>query len=233
MQELITRYALLLSLGLMAPALFAKGDATDALLRVAAVEAIDTSKQDQKLRAADHAKVVAVVETTILQLFDFDHITRLAVARNWRQATPEQQRVLTEQFKTLLVRIYSNSLMHYRGQIIDFEQLRTAPLGTELTVRSDARQAGKERTALAYEMEKTPAGWKIYGVKIGGLCLVSAYREVFAEKVRIGGVDGLIKFLMDANREGNSKSSSTQFTVLEKSWITYAILQNMLRSGLR
>jgi phospholipid transport system substrate-binding protein len=233
MQELITKYALLLSLALMAPALPAKGDATEALLRVAAIEATGTTKQDQKLQAADPAKVVAVVETTILQLFDFDHITRLAAARNWRQATPEQQRVLTEEFKTLLVRTYSNSLMHYRGEIIDLEQLRTAPLGTELTVRSDSRQPGKGQTALAYDMEKTPAGWKIYGVKIGGLCLVSAYREVFAEKVRIGGVDGLIKFLMDANREGDSKSSSSNISFLERSWITYAILQNMLRSGQR
>jgi phospholipid transport system substrate-binding protein len=233
MQELITRYALLLSLALVAPPLLAKGGATDALLRVASIEAPGTTKQDQKLQTADPAKVVTVVETTILQLFDFDHITRLAMARSWRQATPEQQRALTEEFKTLLVRTFSNSLMHYRGEIIDFEQLRTAPLGTELTVRSDSRRPGKERTALAYDMEKTPAGWKIYGVKIGGLCLVSAYREVFAEKVRIGGLDGLIKFLMDANRVGDSKSSSSNISFLERSWITYAILQNMLWSGQR
>jgi phospholipid transport system substrate-binding protein len=233
MQELIASYLLLVSLALVAPALLAKGNAPDALLRVVAVEVTDTTKQDQKPQAGDPVKVAALVETTILQLFDFDHITRLAVARNWRQATPEQQRVLTEEFKTLLVRIYSNSLMHYRAEIIDLEQLRAAPLGTELTVRSGVSKPGNGRMALDYEMEKTLAGWKIYGVKIGGLCLVSAYREVFAEKVRIGGVDGLIKFLVDANREGDSKSNSIKIAFLEKSWIIYAILQNMLRSGQR
>jgi phospholipid transport system substrate-binding protein len=233
MQELIARYVLLALLALVAPALLAKDDAPEVRLRVVAVEVTDTTKQDQKLQAVDPAKVAALVETTILHLFDFDHITRLAVARNWRLATPEQQRVLAEEFKTLLLRIYSNSLTRYRGETIDFEQLRAAPLGTELTVRSNVSQPGKERMALAYEMEKTSAGWKIYGVKIGGLCLVSAYREVFAEKVRNGGVDGLIKFLVDANREGDSKSNSTKITFLEKSWIIYAILQNVLRSGQR
>ena len=233
MQELVAKYVLLLALALVAPALLAKGDAPDALPRVVAVEAIDKIKQDTELQAVDPAKVAALVETTILSLFDFDHITRLAVARNWRRATPEQQRVLTEEFTKLLVRTYSNALTRYRSEIIDFEQLRATPLGTELTVRSDLRQSGKERMALDYALVKTSAGWKIYGVKIGGLCLVSAYREVFAEKVRIGGVDGLIKFLVDANREGDAKSNSNRIAFLEKSWIIFAILQNMLRSGPR
>jgi phospholipid transport system substrate-binding protein len=122
-------------------------------------------------------------------------MTRLAMARNLRLATPEQHRVPTEEFKTLPARTYSTALAHYRGEVIVFKQLCAAPLETEVTVRSEVKQPGKERMTLDYEMEKTPAGWKIYDVKVAGVRLVTTYRDVFAEKVRDGDMDGLIKFL--------------------------------------
>ena len=106
-----------------------------------------------------------------------------------------------------------------------------APLDTEVTVRSEVKQPWKERMTLDYEMEKTPAGWKIYDVKVAGVRLVTTYREVFAEKVRDGGVDGLIKSLVDGNRGGQSKFNSVKAAFWEKSRVMYAILQNMFRSG--
>jgi phospholipid transport system substrate-binding protein len=231
MQELAEKYVLLLALALAAPASLAQDVAPDALLRAVTVEVIDKIKQDQELQAADPAKVAALVETRVLPLFDFVHMTRLAMARNWRLATPDQQRVLTEEFKTLLVRTYSTALAQYRGEVIDVKQLRSAPLDTEVTVRSEVKQPGKEPMTLDYHMEKTPAGWKIYDVKVAGVRLVTTYREVFAEKVRDGGVDGLIKFLADANRKGGSRFNSVQNSFWEKSRIMYAIFQNMIQSG--
>jgi len=231
MQGLVAQYVLLLALALAAPTSFAQGLAPDALLRAVTVEVIDKIKQDQELQAADPAKVAALVETRILPLFDFVHMTRLAVARNWRLATPEQQRVLTEEFKTLLVRTYSTALAHYHGEVINFKPLRAAPLDTEVTVRSEVKQPGKERMTLDYHMEKTPAGWKIYDVKVAGVRLVATYRDVFADKVRDGGVDGLIKFLVDGNRGGGSRFNSVKTSFWEKSRVMYAIFQNMYRSG--
>ena len=231
MPELVAKYVLLLAFALAAPAALAQDVAPDALLRAVSVKVIDRITDDQGLRAADPAKVAALVETTILPLFDFAHMTRLAVARNWRLATPEQQRVLTEEFKTLLVRTYSTALAHYRGEVIDFKQLRAARLDTAVTVRSEVRQPGKERMTLDYEMEKTPAGWKIYDVKVAGVRLVTTYREVFAEKVRNGGVDGLIKSLVDGNRGGGSRFNTIKASFWEKSRVIYAIFQNLFRSG--
>jgi phospholipid transport system substrate-binding protein len=225
------KYVLLLALALVAPAALAQGVAPDALLRAVSVEVIDKIKHDQQLRAIDPAKVAALVETRIMPLFDFAHMTRLAMARNWRLATSEQQRVLTEEFRTLLVRTYSTALAHYRGEFIDFKQLRAAPPDTEVTVRSEVRQTGKERVTLDYEMEKTPAGWKIYDVKVAGVRLVITYREIFAEKIRDGGVDGLIKFLVDGNRGGDSRFNSIRNSFWEKSRVMYAIFQDMYRGG--
>jgi phospholipid transport system substrate-binding protein len=230
MLELVARYVLLLALAIAAPASLAQDVAPDALLRAVAVDVIDKITQNQELQVPDPAKVAVLVETEILPLFDFVHMTRLAMARNWRLATPEQQRVLTEEFKTLLMRTYWTALTHYRGEVIDFKPLRAAPLDTRVTVRSDVKQPGKERMTLDYDMEKTPAGWKIYDVKVAGVRLVTTYREVFAEKVRAGGVDGLIKSLADRNR-GGSGFNSVKTAFWEKFRVMYAIFQNEFRSG--
>ena len=231
MQELVAKYLLMLALALAAPAVPAQELAPDALLRAVTVKVIDIVKQDQERRTADTAKVAFLVETDIVPLFDFVHMTRLAMARNWRLATPEQQRVLTEEFKTLLVRTYSAALANYRGEVFDFKRLRAPQLATEVTVRSEVEQRGKERMSLDYEMEKTPAGWRIYDVKVAGVRLVTTYRDIFAEKVREGGVDGLIKFLADGNREGGSRFNSVKRSFWEKSQLMYAIFQNMFGSG--
>jgi len=225
------KYVLLLALALAAPALLAQGVAPDALIRAVTVEVIDKIKQDQGLQAVDPAKVAALIETSILPRFDFVHMTRLAMGRNWRLATPEQQRVLTEEFKTMLVRSYSTALANYRGEVVDVKQLRVATLGTEVMVRSEVKQAGKEPMTLDYQMEKTAAGWKIYDVKVAGVSMVTTNRDLFAEKVREGGVDGLIRFLVNENRGGGSRFNSIKNLFWEKSRVIYAIFQNMFRSG--
>ena len=229
MHGLIAKYVLMLALTLAAPAVLAQGIAPDALLRAVSVKVIDKIRQNQGLSAANSAKVAALVETDIVPLFDFVHMTRLAMARNWRLATPEQQLVITEQFKTLLVRTYSIELTRYRDQVVDFKRLRMAPLATDVTVKSEVRQRGKGWVTLDYAMQRTPAGWKIYDVKIAGVRLVTTYRDVFAKKVRESGVDGLIGFLVARNREGSSNFNSVKSSFWEKSRLMYAILQNMLR----
>ena len=231
MRELIAKYVMLLALALAATAAAAEGVAPDAMLRAVTAEVIDQLKQDHEFQAADPAKMAALVETTIMPLFDFVQMTRLAMARNWRLATPEQQRVLTAEFKTLLVRTYSTALRQYQGEVIRFKQLRAAPRADEVTVRSEVIQPGKEPMTLDYHMEKTAAGWKIYDVKVAGMRLVATYGEVFAEKVRDGGVDGLIKFLVDQNRGGQSRFKSIKTSFWEQSRVIYAIFQNLFRGG--
>jgi len=231
MREAVAKCVLFLGIALPAPALLAQGVAPDALLRAVSVEVIDKITQGREFQAADPAKVAALVETRIMPLFDFVHMTRLAMARNWRLATPEQQRVLAQEFKTLLVRTYSTALAHYRGEVIDFKQLRAAPLDTDVTVRSEVRQPGKEPMTLDYHMEKTPAGWKIYDVKVAGVRLVTTYREIFAEKIRDVGVDGLIESLVDGNRGGDSRFNSIKNSFWETSRVIYAIFQNVFRGG--
>ena len=233
MRAPLAKYLLLLALALAASASLAQESAPEALLRAAAVDVIDSIKQDAELQRADPAKVAALVETRILPLFDFVHMTRLAAARNWHLATPEQKSRLTDEFRTLLVRTYSRALERYRGERIVFKQARAAPSAEEATVRSEVIQPGKERMTLDYDMQKTPEGWKIYNVKVADVSLIATYREVFAEKVRAGGVDGLIKFLADENRGSASRFNSIANSFWEKSKVMYAIFQNVFRTALQ
>jgi len=169
----------------------------DVLIRGVTMEVIATLKHDAA--AGQPTDVVRLVETKILPLFDFRHMTRIAVARNWRLASPEQQAALVAQFRTLLVRTYSSALSTYRDEEIEYKPMRFAPAETDVLVRSAVRRRGAETLTLDYDMESTEAGWKVYDVKIAGVSLVITYREAFAAAVRAGGIDGLIKQLSDKN----------------------------------
>ena len=137
-------------------------------------------------------------------------MTQLAMGRNWRMATPEQQKILTAEFMTLLVRTYSTALATYRDQVIDVKPLRAAPNATDVTVKSDVKRPGSQPIAIDYDLGRTPAGWKVYDVKVGGVSLVTTYRETFANEVRENGIDGLIKSLSTKNRQSDARFGASK-----------------------
>jgi phospholipid transport system substrate-binding protein len=210
MQNFMFKSALMLLAASAAPFSFAQDLAPDAQLRAVTSEVIAIIRQDKDIQAGNPAKVADLVETRILPFFDFTRMTQLAVARNWRMATPEQQKALTTEFRTLLVRTYSTALSNYRDQAIEFKRLRAAPGDTDVTVKSVIKQPGTEPLTMDYDMEKMAVGWKVYDIKIDGVSLITTYRETFAGKVREGGVDGLIKSLADKNRQGDARFRSHQ-----------------------
>ncbi len=172
--------------------------APDALIRSVTHEVIDVIGKNSG--ALDAAKIARLVEAKIVPHFDFARMTRLAMGRNWRLASPEQQQALIAEFKTLLVHTYSAALTLYRNQKIDFAPLRAAPGDTDVTLRSVVKQLGTAPVHIDYAMEKEPAGWKVYDVNIDGISLVIAYRDTFTSEVREQGVNGLIKVLAAKNR---------------------------------
>ena len=208
MHKMMIKLALLLPLALTAPFSLAEDVSPDVLLSRVTLEVIGIIRQDKEVQAGKPSKVADVVETRILPLFDFARMTQVAMARNWRVATPEQQTALTAEFKTLLVRTYSTALSNYRDQVIEFKRLRASPIDSEVTVKSVIKQAGSDPLSMDYDMEKTRAGWKVYDIKIDGVSLIANYRETFASRVREGGVDGLIKVLAEKNRQGDARFKS-------------------------
>jgi phospholipid transport system substrate-binding protein len=194
---------LLLAALLAAPA--SAQDSPDALVKRVSEDTVQAIKADPKLVAGDPARVREVIEQKLLPHFDFTRMTALAMGRNWRQATAEQQQKLSSEFRTLLVRTYSNALTQYRDEKIDVKPVRADANATEVTVRSEILRAGRPPMQIDYGMAKTPQGWKAYDVIVGGVSLVTNYRDEFNEQVKAGGIDGLIKTLADENRAAPPK----------------------------
>ena len=179
----------------------ALAQAPDVLVKSVTQDVLSIIKQDKEIQAGNNKKTIALIEDKVLPHFNFTRMTALAMGVNWRKATPEQQKVLIEQFRTLLVRTYSTALSGYRDQVIEFKPLRAQPTDTEVTVRSEVRLSGTEPISIDYSMEKGNDAWKVYDVTVGGVSLVTTYRDTFTAEVRNGGVDGLIKALSDKNRQ--------------------------------
>jgi phospholipid transport system substrate-binding protein len=206
MRRLLVPLAFLAALP-FAPAIAQDAQAPDVLVKGVTQDVIAIVKQDKDIQSGNTKKTIALVEEKVLPHFNFTRMTALAMGVNWRKATPDQQKLLVEQFRTLLVRTYSTALTSYRNQTIEFKPLRAQANDTDVMVRSEVRQSGAEPVGIDYSMEKTPAGWKVYDVVVGGVSLVTTYRDTFANEVRNNGVDGLIKVLSDKNRQLESKGA--------------------------
>jgi phospholipid transport system substrate-binding protein len=163
-------------------------------------EVIGIIKQDQGTPAGSQKKVNELVEAKVLPYFDFSAMTALAMQRNWRKANAEQQKALTNEFRSLLVRSYASALSIYRDQAIAFKPLPAAAGDTKLTLRTQLKQPGVEPINVDYSMEKSLRGWMAYDIVVGGVSLVTNYRESFDLEIRSAGVDGLIKALAGKNR---------------------------------
>lgn len=173
-------------------------EAPDALIRRVATEVLNAVKADPAMQAGDVAKIMGLVDTKIMPNVNFSRMTASAVGRFWRQATPEQQKRLEQEFKTLLVRTYSGALSQVTDQSLSFRPLRAAPTDTEVVVRSEVRGKG-DPIQLDYRLEKTDAGWKIYDLNVLGVWLVETYRTQFAQEINQNGIDGLIASLAKRN----------------------------------
>lgn len=179
----------------------------DVLVRNVTNEVLAIVRADRAIQAGDTARVLALVDEKVLPHFNFRRMTMLAVGRDWREASSEQQSQLTEAFRTLLVRTYSNALTQYRDQTIDFKPVRMSDADTTVQVRTEVRQAGAQPIGIDYTLEKTAQGWKVFDVVVAGVSLVTNYRGSFGDEIRKGGIDGLIRSLQEKNRSLESAAA--------------------------
>jgi len=197
---------LVLAAGLSMGAL-AADEAPDALIRRISVDVLDTIKADKSLSAGEMGRVIALVDERIMPNVNFQRMTASAVGPAWRQASPEQQKRLQDEFKTLLVRTYSGALAQVTTQTISMKPLRIADDDKEVIVRTEIKGSG-DPIQLDYRLEKTPgvgAGWKIFNLNVLGVWLVDTYRSQFAQEINARGIDGLITTLSERNKASAKK----------------------------
>jgi phospholipid transport system substrate-binding protein len=172
----------------------------DVLIQTVSDEVLDIIRKDKDIQNGNTAKVIELVDKKILPHFNFPHMTALAVGKEWKKATPQQQQQLTTEFKTLLVRTYSNALIGYRNQKIVYKPFKMNAGDVEALVRTEVQQPGSKAIQLDYSLEKLDAGWKVFDVTVAGISLVTNYRDQFGQEVRNSGIDGLISTIAAKNR---------------------------------
>ena len=185
----------------------ANDTAPDEMVKATANEVMAIIKADKDIQSGNQKKIYALVDAKVLPHFDFTRMTRLAVGRYWKQATPEQQQRLVEEFRNLLVRTYSTSLSNYKNQTIEFKPMRISPSDTDVTVKSVVNQPGGQPIPIDYQLIKASDGWKVYDITVEGVSLVVNYRSSFAREIQEGGMDKLIQTLAQKNAQSSSTST--------------------------
>lgn len=173
--------------------------AAEGLIQQISTDVIDTVKADKAIQAGDLNKIISLVDSKVMPHVNFQRMTASAVGRHWRMATPDQQKRLQGEFKTLLVRTYAGALTQVKDQSVFLKPMRANPEDTEVVVRTEIKGKG-EPIQLDYRLEKAGDGWKIYDVNVLGVWLVEQYRTSFAQEINAGGVDGLLTKLAERNK---------------------------------
>lgn len=184
----------------------AADEAPDALVKRLSTDVLETIKADSSIKSGDVNKIMLLVDSKIMPNVNFQRMTASAVGPAWRTATPEQQKRLQDEFKTLLVRTYAGALDQVTDQTVTIRPFRGSPDDTDVLVRTEVRGRG-DPVQLDYRLEKTPgqgAGWKVYNLNVLGVWLVDTYRTQFAQEINKSGIDGLISALAARNK-GNAK----------------------------
>ena len=195
--------------GFVTAAAFAQ-EAPDALVMKITEEVLEIVRKDKDIQSGNTRKAIELVDAKVLPYFNFQHMTALAVGKDWRKASTQQQQQLSADFKTLLVRTYSNALTGYKNQKVVFKPFKMNPGEIGVLVRTEVQQPGSKAVQLDYSLEKLDSGWKVYDVTIAGISLVTNYRDQFAQEIRNGGMDGLIQSVAAKNKSLESNLAKAE-----------------------
>lgn len=182
----------------------------DVLIQQVTEDVLDIIRKDKDIQSGNTQKVIDLVDKKVLPHFNFQRMTALAVGKDWKKATPPQQQQLTQEFKTLLVRTYSNALTGYKNQKVVYKPFKMNAGESDVLVRTEVLQPGSKPVQLDYSLEKIEAAWKVYDVTIAGISLVTNYRDQFGQEVRNGGIDGLIATLVNKNKSLESNLAKAE-----------------------
>ena len=194
-------FSLLLVSIVSCSSVFAQEDSPDAMIKKMTEDVLTIVRQDKDIQSGNTKKAIELVEAKVLPHFNFQRMTALAMGRDWSKASSEQKKRLSEEFKTLLVRTYSNALTGYKDQTVRYKPTKAPSGETDVVAKTEIMQPGSKPIQLDYSLEKQAEGWKIFDVIVAGVSLVTNYRDTFNQEVRANGIDGLVLMLSTKNKQ--------------------------------
>jgi phospholipid transport system substrate-binding protein len=184
--------------------------APDVLVQHVTEDVLEIVRKDKDIQNGNSQKILELIDKKVLPHFNFTHMTALAVGKEWRKASPQQQQQLTVEFRTLLVRTYSNALVSYKNQKVNYKPFKMGAADTDVLVRTEMLQPGAKPVQIEYSLEKIDGAWKVYDVVVAGISLVTNYRDQFGQEIRANGVDGLIASIAAKNKSLEVASGKKQ-----------------------
>lgn len=173
--------------------------APDAVIKTTVQEVLTIVKSDKEIQSGNQKKVQELVDAKVLPHFDFELMTKSALGLNWRQATPDQRKALTTEFRNMLVGTYTKAFVQYRDQVIQVAPLKLDASAVDAVVSTRIVKPGTQAISVKYYMQKVGDEWKVVDVEIENLRIVFSKRNEFDTKIKQSGVDGLIRELSGMN----------------------------------
>jgi len=195
----------LLLLMLVSGALWAAVKPPQEVIQDTSAQMLSALRQNYAALKQDSSQIYSLVDQIVLPNFDFELMSRWVLGRAWQQATPEQRRRFTEEFRNLLVRTYAKALLEYANEEVRVPPQPNADESSETTVKTEVRLKVGQPIQINYSMHRNPEGWKVYDVTVDGVSLVTNYRGTFASQIRASGLDAVITDLQQRNSAGNPR----------------------------
>ena len=158
----------------------------DAILSI--VRENQPAGEGEKLPEAFRQQIIDLV----YDRFDFRAMSRLALARNWKTISTQEQDHFVFLFAKLLENTYYDRINSYSGEDVVFKEQRikkNKAVVSSLVVRNSVE------TPVVYKLRIIKDKWLVYDVVIEGVSLVRNYRTQFASIVEKEKYAGLVKRL--------------------------------------
>ena len=178
------------------------GDAPRAVVQELTNKALDILRK--KDISADDKR--HQIENVVYQYVDFNTLSRLVLARNWRKFSKPQQDQFLQEFKQHLSMTYGKNIENYHNEGVEIIGDRQEP-GGDWTVQTNIVRGGSEKFRVDYRLRKNDGQWKVIDIVIEGVSLVANFRSQFQDIVSSGGPEKLLQLLREKNASGESLKS--------------------------
>lgn len=195
---------LLVCILLLLPMMSMAQEKPEVLIETTVQKLLDEFTSQRAELDADKRKLFALVERVAVPVFDTKRISKLVLAKNWKQASEQQRAEFTVEFKNLLISTYAIALFKYTGgEDMTF-------IGSKITERK-GRKFALVKSAVTLSSGGTPIAvnysmllgkdnqWRIYNLEINGLNMITSYRSTYSAAIDRLGLDGMIESLKEAN----------------------------------
>jgi phospholipid transport system substrate-binding protein len=154
----------------------------------------------------------AAVRKIAFETFDFEEMSKRALARHWQARTPAEREEFVKLFADLLERAYVSKIENYGGEKIAYNGDTIE--GDAALVKTKIITKQGTDVPVDYRMVKRNDRWLVYDVVIEGVSLINNYRTQFNKIIQTSSYQSLVdrmktrqNELIDSDKSDKSKKS--------------------------